>query len=259
MTKWRRRRVSLFLMVLILLTVPVSAEASGRGVFYRPALTFVTRNAPDDLLLHVDLEREGETVPVYLYREDRLWESYFRLYRQTTQGIIWYGNRVDFKGAVLVAETGGIETRIPLPEETLQKLTNSDFFMLDTAEYTLRFGLPIGREIPLFLLRLAITVSAAMLVFLFYDFRWLKSYLAALIVNLLCQAGISLFVANWINYNPKLLAVHFVVLVGVLTVQIPVFWALLDENESDKRIGYTVLSNVVTGVLNIVFLIYFPL
>ena len=260
MTSKQKRRVALLLVFLMILAMPVSAEASGRGVYYRPSLTFITQNAPDDLMLHMDLNRGGEIVSVYLFREDRLWESYFRFYHQTATNVPnWHGSRAEFKDAVLVAETGGHETRIPLPEEMQKKLTMNDFFMLDLSDGSLRFGLPMGRAVFLFFLRLVLTLTAALLVLWIFQFRWKKSWAVAGIAHLVCQGALSLFVANWVNYNPKLIAVHFMVMLTVLILQIPVFWFLLDENGSETGVRYAFWSNLAASVLNSVFLIYFPL
>ena len=38
---------------MLMLAIPVSAAADGRGVYYRPALTFVTSHAPDDMILRI--------------------------------------------------------------------------------------------------------------------------------------------------------------------------------------------------------------
>ena len=260
MTIWEKRRVALLLAVLLILVMPIQAEASSRGVYYRPSLTFLVERAPEDLMLHMELQHRGETVSVYLFREDRLWESYFRFYHQTAAEIpTWYGSRAEFKDAVLVAETGGREIRIPLPEEDQIKLTMNDFFLLDLADSSLRFGLPAGRAVLLFFLRLALTLGASLLVLFLCDYRWRRSWVVALIANLFCQGGLSLFVSNWVNYNPKMIAVHFMVLLAVLILQIPVFWWLLDENGSEKSVRYAFWSNLATGALNSAFLIYFPL
>ncbi len=260
MTDRMKRSLSFFLVLLLMLAVPVSAAADGRGVYYRPALTFIAENAPKDLMLRMDLPRDGETVPVFLFREDRLWESYFRLYRQTEQEIrTWYGNRVDFQDAVLVAMTEDGEVRIPIPEEDLIKLTMNDFFMLDCSDYSLSYGLPTGRTVMLFLLRFAITLGASLAVFSFFHYYWKRSWIAVILTNMICQGTLSLFVSNWINYNPKMIAVHFMALLAVLIVQIPIFWWTLDENGAQTSVGYTVVSNLVTGALNSFFLIHFPL
>jgi hypothetical protein len=260
MTDRKKRRAAFLIVLLLILTIPVSAEAASRGVYYRPALTFVARNAPSDMILRMDFQRNGEAIPVYLHREDRLWESYFRFYRQTAQDVRpLYGNRADFRDVTLYVITGGQRIQVPLPEDSLEKMTMDDFFMLDTSDYSLRFGLPLGRAVLLFFLRLAITLSAALLVLYLFQYRWRKSWLVVLITNLVCQGGLSLFVSNWINFNPKLIAVHIMVMLAVLIIQIPLFWWLLDENGSYESVSYAVWSNVATGILNSIILINFPL
>ena len=260
MTKRKRSLVAVLLVLLLTLTLSVSVEAASRGVYYRPAVTFVVENAPSDMILRIDFERNGEIVPVYLYMETRLWESYYRLYRQTAPSdFIWYGNRADFRNAVLVAITGGREIQIPLPEDSLEKLTMNDFYMLDAKDFTLRYGLPLWRTILLFSLRLVITLAAALLILYFFQYRWKKSWMTALVTNLLCQGALSLFVSNWINYNPKMIAVHFLLMLIILIFQIPIYWWLLDEDESKKSVIYALWSNVATAVLNLAFLIQCPL
>lgn len=260
MAKWKRYCAAFLLVFLFMLAMPVTAEANSRGVFYRPALTFVSENAPSDLILRMDIQRGEENIQVFLFREDRLWESYFRLYRQTAQsGFIWYGNRVDFENAVLVAETGGRETRIPLPEDALMKLTMNDFFMLDASDFSLTFGLPLWRTILLFFLRLVITLAASLLILYFFQYRWKKSWIVVIIITVICQGALSLFLSNWINYNPKMLAVVFLIMMGILLVQIPIYWWLLDEDETKKSVSFAVCANVATSLLNLMFLIQFPL
>lgn len=260
MTNRGRRRVAFLLAFLLILAMPVNAEAASRGVYYRPALTFVVQNAPSDLMMHMEMTHEGERIRVYLYREDRLWESYFRFYYQTAPEIsVWHGSRAEFRDAVLVAETGGREIRIPLSEEFRIKLTMNDFFLLDTSERSLRFGLPRGRAVLLFFLRLALTLSAALLVLALFRYRWLKSWAVAFLTQLVCQAGLSLFLVNRVNFNPKLIAVHFMLLLTVLVIQIPIFWGLLQENGSEKGVRYAFWSNLATGALNSLFLMTCPL
>ena len=103
------------------------------------------------------------------------------------------------------------------------------------------------------------TLTAALLVLRFFQYRWRRSWAVAGIAHLISQGALSLFVANWVNYNPKMIAVHFMVMLAVLIVQIPVFWWLLDENGSETGVRYAFWSNLATGVLNSVFLIHFPL
>ena len=83
MTSAKKLCIVLLLLLLLLPIVSVSASSASLGVYYRPAITVLVENAPEGLILRMDIPRNGETVPVYLYREDRLWESYFRLFRQT--------------------------------------------------------------------------------------------------------------------------------------------------------------------------------
>lgn len=260
MTNQTRRRAAFLIVFLLMLTIPVHAEAYSRGVYYRPAVTFVASNAPSDLMLRIDFERNGEVITEYLYKETRFWESWYRFYRQTAQGIhIWYGNRADFKNAMLVAETGGREIQIPLPEDIRVQLTMNDFFMLDATDYSIHFGLSRGRAILLFFLRLVITLSISLAVLYFFRYRRLRSWRVVLITNLICQGGLSLMLVNQINFHPGLIAVQFLAMVGVFVIQIPLFCWLLDENGSDYSVTYSLWSNLATGVVNSFLLTSFPL
>lgn len=259
MTNWKRFFTVFLLSILLLPALAARSEAASRGMYYRPAVTFVASNAPDDMILRLDIESNGEVIPVFLYREDRFWESYFRLYRQTEPRIRWRGNRHDFSTAVLVAITGGREIRIPLPEETLPQLTMNDYYMLDVSQFSLRYGRPLGRAAGLFFLRLAITLSVSMLILFLFGYRWRKSWIIVLITNLICQGGLSLLIANQINFNPYLIGVQWLAILGVLVVQIIVFCMGLAEGDSDSNVSYTVWSNAATGVLNTLMLIFLPL
>lgn len=256
----KKRWLAYTLALLLVLSVPVSAEAASRGVYYRPSLTFVTQKAPEDMMMYMELKHQGELHTVFLYREDRLWESYFRFYHQTATDIsIWYGSRAEFRDAVLVVETGGVETRVPLPEEYQKKLTMNDFIMLDLSDMSLRFGLPMMRGVLLLLARTGITLGAAMLVLRLFRYRWLKSWLTAFLVNLVCQGALSLMLMNQINFNPNLVGVQFLAMLGVLVVQIPLFWLAMDENGGETSVRYAFWSNLATAALNHIFLLNCPL
>ncbi len=260
MSKRKRICAALLLTILLVTALSVNAEAAILGVYYRPALTFISENAPSDLILRMDLQRGGETVPVFLYREDRLWESRFRLYRQTSSEIrTWYGNRVDFKDAVLVAVTEGREYKIPLTEENLQRLNSNDFFMLDAKAFTINYGLPLWRTVLMFLLRLVITMAVSLIILFFFEYRWKKSWIAAIITNLVVQSGLSIYLANRINFNPKIIIIDFMVLVVVTLLQIPVYWHFLDEDSTQRGVSYGFWANVATGLLNLIFVLQFPL
>lgn len=260
MTDLKKRCLAYALALLLILAVPVSAQAASRGVYYRPSLTFVTRKAPEDMMMYMELTHQGERYNVFLFREDRLWESYFRFYHQTATEIpTWYGSRAEFRDAVLVVETGGVETRIPLPEEDQKKLTMNDFFMLDLSDMSMRFGLPVLRGVLLLLSRVAITLGAAMLILYLFHYRWMKSWLTVIIANLICQGALSWMLMNQINFNPNLVGVQFLAMLGVLVVQIPLFWLTMDENGGETSVRYAFFSNLATAALNHIFLLNCPL
>lgn len=258
-----RRQLGIFLMVILLLIpiVTVNVSAATLGVFYRPAMTFLVENAPEDLILRLDVPRNGEMVPIYLYREDRLWESVFRLFRQTAPFTnFWIGNsRADFENAVLVAMTREDETPIPLTERELQHLTMNDYFTLDLSDHSLSFGLPLWRTILLFLLRVGLTTSVALIILGFFKYRFKKSWITVLVTNLICQCGCSLFLSNLINFNPKLIFILILILFAVLLTQILVFIKHLKELPMQKAVTYGFWSNVATGALNILFMLQFPM
>ena len=104
-----------------------------------------------------------------------------------------------------------------------------------------------------------IFVTAAMLILLLFRYRWLKSWMTVLIVNLVCQSALSLMLMNKINFNPNLIGVQFLAMIGVLIVQIPLFWLTMNENGSEASVRYAFWSNLATAALNHIFLLNCPL
>lgn len=259
MTRWTRCCLAFFLVFFLVPTLPVEAQAATRGVYYRPAVTFVVENAPEDMIIRIDLDYAGQTVPVYLHREDRLWESYFRLYRQTEPSIAWRGVNADFKNATVVVITGEKNYKIRLSDKAVAHMSMNDIFMLDTSDYSIRYDLPLLRSVLTFSVRLIIVTVGALLVLFLFKYRYLKSWLTVLITTLVCQGAWNLFLTNRINHNIKLIYVLFVVILFILVAQLMVYLFTLNEQDRDTAARYTAWSNVVTGALNVALFHCFPL
>ena len=150
------------------------------------------------------------------------------------------------------------ETEIPLSDDDISKLTMNDFFMLNMKTNDLSFGLPLWRTILLFTIRVLITTTVALIMLGIFRFRWKKSWFVVLFANLICQSGISLFLSNLINYNPKLVFELIFLFFPVLIIQIFVFFRFLREVPAQKRLNYTFWSNVGTALFNLLFMIQFP-
>ena len=260
MTK-NNRILALVLAALVLLpAMSFLAKADSIGIFYRPAITFIVENAPEDLWLRLDFEHNGEPMQEYLYLETRLWESYFRLYRQITQNQVnWVGNRADFQNPTLVLLQNGQETRIPFPEDCLNQLSVDDIFVLDLKNNTLSYGLPFWRAALLFLLRLAISMATVLLILRLFKFRRKSSWIPVIVTSLIIQGALSLWLSNLVNYNPKNVHAMILASVFILVIQMAVYCFSLREHVSDRRAGYALTSSIATGAINILYLIKFPL
>ena len=77
--KTRRFLIALYAVLLLLAIFPAEAFAYGASTYHPPAITVVTYNAPSDLEIQIEVQKNGERFPVQTECTRRAWELSFQL------------------------------------------------------------------------------------------------------------------------------------------------------------------------------------
>lgn len=258
--KTRRFLISLYAVLLLLAVFSPRAEALGHGSYHPPAVTIVAYGAPKDLELQVEMEYDGERFPVTLVKEDRLWESSFRLYREGSYRMkAWFGNDKDFKNAVLLCRSGGEEKRVPLRGDLFTPGGSDDKLTLSCADWTVTAGLPGWRAPLLFALRLLLILLLKAVIFFLYDYRRGSSWLRFLGVELVVLGVMNALVINWINVDMEnVYPLYFLGLLAAFMVEMLVYVLLLEEQPRDRAVSFIAVSNVTGCLGQMLLLSFFP-
>ncbi len=245
--KTKRFLIALYAMLLLLAIFPVSAYAYGASTYHPPAITVVTYNAPADLEIQIEVQKNGESFPVSTVRSRRAWELTFRLYREGIyRANTFWGNEKDFAGAVVVCRSGGEEHRVPIPQEFLTPGGNKDIMTLDCRSWTLSRGLPVWRGPVTLAVRLLLILAVKALLFLLMNYRRRRSWLCFLGVNLATQLPL-----NWMLYNMlwvddmNLYSAIFVGLLLALLAEILLLVILVQENSKNRTSVYATAANLL--------------
>ena len=257
----KRRWLTALLIVLLLFPLSGQALAAAPGAFYHPpALTILVMNAPKDLTLTVTMEKNGEAVEAVTEPERRLWETRFRLYREAVWRIgSWYGNRYDFAGAVLTADSGEDSFTVAISSEQLKAGEPDDVLTLDLKARTLTVGAPAWRGPLLFFLRLALGILAEAAVMWLYGFRSRRSWAVLLLVTLLSKGLLSWLVRDWLNVIPVIYAIYFAVVLVVSLAEIIAYIVFIEEDTRDRTTGFAARAAILSGAVCFLGVSFLPI
>ena len=245
--KTKRFLIALYAFLLLFAIFPAEAFAYGASTYHPPAITVVTYNAPDDLEIQIEVQKNGERFPVQTECTRRAWELSFQLYREGIfRSNTFWGNEKDFAGAVLICQTGGEEHRVPIPQEFLTPGGNRDIMTLDCHSWTLRSGLPAWRGPVTLAVRLLLILAVKALLFLAMNYKQLRSWLSFLGVNLLTQLPVNLSLYNmmWVD-DMNLYSAIFVGLLLALLAEILLLVILVQENSKNRTATYATSANLL--------------
>lgn len=259
--KTKRFFIALYAVLLLLTVFPVRAEAMGRGTYHPPALTIVAFGAPADLELQVEMEYDGERFPVTMQRENRLWESQFRLFREGSfRKTAWFGSDKDFAGAVLLLHSGGEERRIPIPQELLTPGSREEYMTLSVGGGKLSAGLPGWRKPALFCLRLLLLFAVKGLLFFLMDYRHRDSWLKLLAVELPVQGLLNGIISGWINVDlENAMPLFVLVLLLAFLAELVALMLLINESSRNKTMSYAATANFIGSVMYFGMLSFLPI
>lgn len=258
MERLKKPFLSLIFMFMLFAALPFEVWAV--GPYQPPTLTLVVYGAPKDTEMRVILQHEGEEVNVPLEYERRGWESYYRLYRAAAWQInAWYGNAHDFKDATLVLISGGGEKRVPIPDGLLSDRGFNETLTLRYATGALRYGLPVWRAPLLVGMRVLAALLIEGIIFRLCGYTEKKSWLLFLLINVVIHGALNIFCSGWLNVNPAMYWIYFLLIFVSFLLEITAFLLLVDERERDITISYLVKANLASHAVNFLMISALPL
>ena len=253
-----KRICSLLLALLLVAAIPVGVWAV--GPYQPPTLTVILLGAPGGTEMRVILQHEGEEVNVPLEKETRAWENTYRLYRAAVwQFNNWYGNAHDFQGAelLLISPTG--EKRVPIPDGLLHERGFNEVLTLRYGSGRLSYDVPFWRAPLLVSLRVLAALLIEGFIFHLSGYTDKKSWLLFLAINVVVHGALSVFCSGWINVNPSIYAMYYIATFVAFLVEVAAFLVLVDEQSSDRAIGYLVKANLASLAANLLMISFLPL
>ena len=230
------------------------------GPYQPPTLTVVVLGAPAGTEMSVILHKGDEVFHSPIECERRAWESYYRIYRAGVWQIKdWYGNAYDFKDAELLIKNSEGEKLIPIPDGLLQPRGFDETITLRYDSGTLSYGLPVWRSPLLVGIRVLVALLIEGIFFFFKGFTEKKSWLVFFLINIVIHGALNVFCNGWINVNPSIYAVFYLVVFVSFLLETAGFLMLVDEYSSDRIISYLVPANLCSHAVNLLLMNYLPI
>lgn len=249
------------ILIVLCLATPVHAEnAMGTGGYRPPMVTIITLNGPRDLQLTMRLHlRDGRVIPVKMEKKTRGWEQQYRIYREDIYAAKnWYGNAYDLLDAELVLISGGRERVIPLEQTLTDQMTMDDVLMLNVRKGSLSLGAPAWRTPLLALMRVLIAVGLELLIFRLRGFVLLHTHVTVAIISAVTFGLLSVFTANWLNYDSRSEGIFCIFLLVILVAQILAGIILTEEDTRDRTLSTLVMADVAASVATVLALTFLP-
>ena len=233
----------LILLPAVLLTLAVSVFAA-MPRYFAPILTVLTYHAPSDLTVTIRIQSDEGPIPIRLNAERRAWEWQHRLYRADAGQIkSWFGNSKDLKDAELVFEGRGETKTIVIPDEMLTVRGTEDYVTMDWRTGRLTSGIPRSRAPLIYCLWVGAALLIEGVVFWLYGYRYRKSWIAFLLINLVTQGAQHALTAG-LNLTPYLRMLYICSIPVLVVVEMVAFVLIVDELSRDKAISFAVVSNL---------------
>lgn len=247
-----RHRI-LILFALLLLTLPLSAQATTFGysrVYHQPAITFIVLGASSQVEMRVTMElSDGTQFRTIPEKEHRLWENYFRIYRQGVQGkSSWFGNQKDFTGAIMHIADGEKSYDIPLPYEEFHTDSTPEYIFVHMKDGSLSLGMPVVRRWAFFFMHLAIYLLVESFIFWRMGFKGKRHWCFFLIYTAVSKGLVCIFIRKWLNVDTRFYILFAALTLFLMMADVAVFLFALDEDRN--KIGkFAGLANALAGFL----------
>jgi len=258
MKKLKKPLLSLLIILALFAALPVGIWAI--GPYQPPTMTVLVLGAPKGAAMRMVIQHEGTEVNVPLEKETRAWETTYRLYRAAVwQFGNWYGNGHDFKDAELIVISPSEEKHIPIPDGLFQERGFNELVTLRYASGKLSYGLPAWRAPLLVGMRVLAALLIEGVIFHLCGYTDKKSWLLFLAINVVIHGALSIFCSGWINVNPSIHAIYFLCMFVSFILETAAFLLLVNEQSSDRAIGYLIKANLASHAVNLLLITFLPL
>ncbi len=251
-----RRWGTLWAALVLALLLPVTALAApGEDTF----LTILVDRAPEGMVFELQFPDNPELEPITMVREDRAWETYFRVY--FVKGLIKWRRGLP-KGAELVVKNGEESFTMTFPEGL--HTSENTVLCLDLETRKLEEGVPPFRSALLVALRVGATLLLQVLAFFLLGYRERRSwliFLSAVAASQAVLAGLVMVGASTLTSDYVLWALVGLCLAEVFltVVQTVLFSMKLWEHRERRAVVSAVLSNVITLAVGAVDVLFLPM
>lgn len=256
MRQWRKRLLALLGALLLAAALPVTALAAhGEDTF----LTIFLYSPPKDLALTLRYPESAELETMEMIREDRAWETTFRVYFRGH--LIKWRNGLP-EGTQLVVKGGGEEFSISLSKEL--KAAENTVLRLDLNARELQTGGPPLRAFLLTALRIVVTLALQTLVFYRLKYHDRRSWKIFAITAVVTQLALQLLIYHGAStlYSDYVLwvLVALILMEAFVTVVHTILLShMLWEYREKRAVTGAVLCNVVTLVVGAVNVLFLPM
>jgi hypothetical protein len=194
-----------------------------------PSILIIVTNPPEDLEISLGTDDNKA------FRADKkLFESYYVFYSFQTAG---YEIKVT---------TGNTVFYVAL-DAPLQKYNN--IFTLDLKNQTLTPGEAPLRSFLLVSMRVILTLILEATVFFLFGYRWKRSWIIFLVINLLTQGALNIWLSTYsIPVNSYIILLLFFGEIFVLTAEMIGFLVLIKEHRRLRTAFYVLVANLVSLV-----------
>ncbi len=238
------------------LFLPISAlAASGEDTF----LTILVNCAPEEAVFELHFPDNAELGTITMVREDRAWETYFRVY--FVKGLIKWRRGLP-KGTELVVKNGEESFTMTFPDGL--HTSENTVLRLNLETKKLEEGVPPFRSALLVALRVGATLLLQVLAFFLLGYRERRSwliFLAAAVVSQAVLAGFIMVGASTLTSDYVLWALVGLCLaeVFITVVQTILFSVKLWERRERRAVISAVVCNVITLAVGAVDVLLLPM
>jgi hypothetical protein len=196
-----------------------------------PSILIIVTNPPEDLEISLGTDDNKA------FRVDKkLFESYY----------VFYSFQMATAGYDVKVTTGNTIFYVAL-DTSLQKYNN--VFTLDLKNQTLTQGETPLRSFSLVSMRVILTLILEAAVFFLFGYRWKKSWIIFLVINLLTQGALNIWLSTYsIPVNSYIILLLFFGEILVLTAEMIGFLLFIKEHRRLRTAFYVLVANLVSLV-----------
>jgi len=235
--------VCVFVFILLIITTQTVYANSAEP----PGLIMIVDSPPDDLTVSLKFE-DGSVVE--LDKTKTAWEAQYRfIYGMITRSV------TSLESATLIAAWDDTGFECALLGSMLNRYNN--ILTLDIRSQTVSNGQTFARSAALVSMRVVLTLIIEGIIFLAFQYRQKRSWLAFLIVNLITQGILNVALNQSFTNSYLILALVFYEIL-VFIAEAVALTAIIKEHKKGRTLGYVLAANLCSLVLGGFLISYLP-